>query len=152
MNSLDQSRYFELVAKDKNLKIKGTSLYDEKKSEYLELVSYPIILEEQVFDANRFQYIDFIQKYIDGKINCYTFQWDFFDLSHNHGKIHDKLIENLNQSGISSNISFSKDSKAENFSLLVEKMVFLCDPLDDSLREDRFDLEIKKIYSNLEKE
>ena len=71
-------------------------MYDENKSEYFELSSYRIILEEQVFYKNRFQYIDLIKKYIDGNINCYTFQWDFFDLYHNNGKILDKLIENLN--------------------------------------------------------
>ena len=152
MNYLDKSRYFELVAKDKNLEIKGTSLYEENKSECLELLSYQIIVSEQVFYENRFQYIDLIKKYLDGEINCYTFQWDFFDLYQNHNEICDKLIEYLNQSGISSNISFSKDSKMENFSSLVGKMVFLCDALDDGWREDRFDLEIKKIYSNIEKE
>lgn len=151
MNNLTKSRYFELVAKDKNLEIKGSSLCSENKPEYYELVSYQIILSEQVFYANRFQYIDLIQKYIDGKINCYTFQWDFFDLYYNHLEIYDKLIENLNQSGISSNINFSKDSKKENFSLLVEEMVPLCNAFEDGLTEDRFDLEIKKIYSKMEK-
>ena len=151
MNSSNKSRYFELVAKDKNLEMKGTSLYNENRSEYDELVSYRIILENQVFYENRFQYIELIQKYIDGKINCYTLQWDFFDLYNNHLEIHDKLIENLNQSGISSNISFWKDSKMENFSLLVDEMVPLCDALDDGLTEDRFDIEIKKIYSKMEK-
>lgn len=70
MNYLDKSRYFELVAKDKNLEIKGTSLYEENKSECLELLSYQIIVSEQVFYENRFQYIDLIKKYLDGEINC----------------------------------------------------------------------------------
>lgn len=52
MNSLNRFRYFELVAKDKNLEIKDTSLYDENESEYLELLSYQIILEKQVFYQN----------------------------------------------------------------------------------------------------
>jgi len=151
MNYLNKSRYFELVAKDKKLETKGTSLYYENRSEYHELLSYRIILEEQVFYENRFQYIDLIKKYMDGKINCYTFQWDFFDLYQSHRKISNKFIENLNQSGISSNISFSKNSKRENFSLLVEEMVPLCDALDDGLTENRFDLEIKKIYSDIKK-
>ena len=126
-------------------------MYKENRSESRELASYQIILEKQVFYENRFQYIDLIQKYIDGKISCYKFQWNFFDLYHNHQKNFDKLIENLNQSSIDSTISFSKDSKMENFSLFVEEMVFFCDALDNCLTEDRFDLEIKKIYSNIEK-
>lgn len=52
MNSLNKSRYFELLAKDKILKTKGTSLYYENRSEYSELLSYQIILEKQVFYEN----------------------------------------------------------------------------------------------------
>ena len=160
MDYLTKSRYFELIAKEKNLELKGTSLYWENKSEYFELKSYKIILEEQFFYENRFQYIQLIKKYIDEKINCYTFQWDFFDLYHSHLKISDESIENLNQSIISSlnsienwssNISFLKDSKMENFSSLLDDLVSLCNALDDGLIEDRFDLEIKKIYSNMQK-
>ena len=81
MNNLkkSKSRYFELVAKKKDLKTKGTSLYYENRADYIELLSYQTILEQQVFYENRFQYIDLIQKYLDGKINCYRLQWDFFD-------------------------------------------------------------------------
>jgi hypothetical protein len=146
MDSLNKYRYFELVAKDEDLKIKGTSLYYENQSEYDELLSYKIILEEQVFYANRFQYTDLIKKYLDGQINCYTFQWDFFDLYHNHGEVYDKFIENVNQAGISSEISFSTNSK-KNFYLLINELIPMCNALDDGLTEARFDLEIKKIYS-----
>ena len=152
MNNLkkSKSRYFELVAKEKDLETESTSLYYESRAEYRELLSYQIILEEQFFYENRFQYIDLIQKYLDGKINCYRLQWDFFDLYYDHLAISDKSIEILNQSGMSSNINFSKDSKMENFSSLVGKMVFLCDALSDDLTEERFDLEMKKIYSTAE--
>ena len=49
MNNLNKSRYFELVAKDQNLKGKDSSLYDVNRSKYNELGRYRIILQQQVF-------------------------------------------------------------------------------------------------------
>lgn len=140
MNSLNKSRYFELVAKDKNLQIKGTFLYYENRLEYRELVSYQIILEEQVFYANRSEYINLIQKYIDDEINCYQFQWNFFDILHHHMEIYDKLIKNLNQF----EINFSSDIKMKEFSLLVNDLVPMCEFLDDGLSEKDFHRRMKK--------
>lgn len=147
MNYLTKSRYFELANKDKILNTKGISLKDENKSEYFELLDYDIVLEKQGFYENRFQYVDLIKKYIDGEINCYAFQWDFFDLYHDHLKILDNLKRNLNQS---SSITFSIDSKMENFCSLVEHLVPLCEFLDEGVTEERFDREIKKIYSDMQ--
>lgn len=148
MNYLTKSRYFELVNKDKFLDTKGISLKHENKSEYLELLDYDIVLSKQVFYENGFQYVDLINKYIDGEINCYAFQWDFFDLYYDHLEIFDNLKGNLNQS---LSITFSMDSKMENFCSLVEDLIPLCEFLDDGVTEERFDREIKKIYSDMQK-
>lgn len=147
MNYLTKSRYFELANKNKSLKTKKTSLNHDNK-EYLDLLDYDIVLEKQVFYENRFQYLDLIKKYIDGEINCYAFQWDFFDLYYADLKIFDNLKENLNQS---SSITFSIDSKIENFSSLVNNLVPFCEFLDDGLTKEKFDLEIKKIYFDMQK-
>ena len=93
MNNLNKSRYFYLLAKDKDLQLKGSYLYESNRSEYSELLDYKIILSKQVFYDNRFQYIDLIQKYLDGKINCSEFQLNFFELYQNHNKIVDKLMK-----------------------------------------------------------
>lgn len=148
MNYLTKSRYFELVNKDKFLEAKGISLEDENKSEYLELLDYHIVLSNQVFYDNRFQYLDLIDKYIDGEINCYAFQWDFFGLYYDHLQIFDDLKKNLNPS---SSIRFSINSKIENFSSLVDDLVPLCDFLDDGLTKEKFDQEIRKIYFDMQK-
>jgi hypothetical protein len=130
------------------LKTEGISLKRANKSEYLELLDYHIVLENQVFYENRFQYGDLIKKYIDGEINCYAFQWDFFDLYYEHLEISDNLRRNLNQS---SSITFSIDSKMKNFCSLMEDLVPLCEFLDEGVTEERFDREIKKIYSDMQK-
>lgn len=140
MNYLTKSRFFELIDQ-------GEMIYD-KKSEYRELLDYQIILQDQIFYANRFQYINLIKNYIDGGINCYAFQWDFFELHQEHMKIFDNLIKNLNQS---SSITFSTDSKIKHVSLLINEMVDFCEFLDEGVTEERFDKEIKKIYKDMQK-
>ena len=55
MNNLNKSRYFYLLAKDKDLQLKESSLYESNRSEYSELLDYKIILSDQVFYDNRFQ-------------------------------------------------------------------------------------------------
>lgn len=148
---MNKTRYFELVAKEKALQAENSSLYDINKSEYSELTSYQTILQQQVFYDNRSQYIDLIQKCIDGEINCYAFQWDFFAIYYDHIKIYHKLIENLNQAGISSEISFYTDSKIKNFSLLIDELVPICEFLNEGLSERGFYRKMEKIYSNIQK-
>ena len=126
-------------------------MYNSNRSEYSELLDYNIILSNQVFYDNRFQYIDLIQKYLDGKINCSKFQVNFFEFYQNHNEIVDKLIETLRQSGPGFDVSFLTDSKMKTFSLLVDKLVYPTDALGDGLKEETFAQRVKEIYSEIEK-
>ena len=148
MNHLTKSRYFELVNKAKMLKTQGFSLRQINELEYSELSKYEIILESQYFYENRLEYINLIKNYIGGKIYCYEFQWDFFALYHKHLEISENLTKNLTQS---SEITFSTDPKIEKIALLIEDLVGISEFLGDGITPERFDLEIKKIYSEMQK-
>ena len=130
------------------LKTQGFSLRQINKSEHSELSKYEIILESQYFYENRLEYINLIKNYIDGKIYCYEFQWDFFNLYHKHLEISENLTKNLTQS---SEITFSTDPKIEKIALLIEDLVGISEFLGDGITPERFDLEIKKIYSEMQK-
>ena len=140
MNHLTKSRYLELLEKQKISKLNN--------SEQLEFSNYGIILETQWFYKNRSKYIDLIKTYIDGKINCYAFQWDFFSLYNDHLMSCETRSKNLNQY---STITFDFDLEMENFVSLVEDLVPLCEFLDEGVTPERFDQEIKKIYSEIQK-
>jgi hypothetical protein len=77
---MNQTRFLELLRKDEVLQSENKSLYEVEKSEYSELTTYKIILEKQIFYQNRYQYIDLVKKCLDGEINCYALQWDFFEI------------------------------------------------------------------------
>lgn len=149
MNFLNKARYFGLRKKDKILEIQNTSLYDENYSESMELLSYEIILSEQVFYETRFQYIDLIEDYFNGKLNCYSFQWDFFQLYNSHNDVVEKFMEDLDKTSFHSTITFSKDFKKVKFALLINELVPIFDSLDINLTEKGFDREIRKIYSSI---
>ena len=81
---MNQTRFLELLRKKEILESENKSLYKVERSEYAELNSYQIVLQEQIYYENRFQYIDLVKKCLNGEINCYAFQWDFFEIFRNN--------------------------------------------------------------------
>ena len=147
---MNQTRFLELLRKEEVLESENKSLYEVEKSEYSELTSYRIVLQEQIYYENRSQYIDLVKKCLDGEINCYAFQWDFFEISRNEMKTLDKLIKKVSRSGIDGEMNFHTDSKIENFSSLIDdQLVPMCDFLDDGLSEESFYHKLEQVYSEM---
>ena len=147
---MNQTRFLELLRKEEILKSENKSLYEVNKSEYSELTAYQILLSQQMCYENRFQYIDLIEKCLDGEINCYAFQWDFFEISENEMETLDKWIKNVSRSGIDGEINFHINSKIKNFSSLIDnELVAMCEFLDDGLSEERFYQKLKEVYSEM---
>ena len=147
---MNQTRFLELLRKEEVLKSENKSWYEVDKSEYSELTAYQILLSQQICYENRFQYIDLVKKCLDGKINCYAFQWDFFEISRNDMKTLEKLIKKVSRSGIDGEMNFHTDSKIENFSSLIDdQLVPMCDFLDDGLSEESFYQKLEEVYSEM---
>ena len=147
---MDQTRFLELLRREEVLASENKSLYEVEKSEYSELTSYRIVLQEQIYYENRFQYIDLVKKCLDGEINCYAFQWDFFEISRNDMKTLEKLIKKVSRSGIDGEMNFHTDSKIENFSSLIDdQLVPMCEFLDDGLSEESFYHKLEQVYSKM---
>lgn len=51
---MNQTRFLELLCKEEVLESENKSLYEVEKSEYFELTSYRIVLQEQIYYENRF--------------------------------------------------------------------------------------------------
>ena len=93
---------------------------------------------------------DLVKKCLDGKINCYPLQWDFFEIYQNDMKILDKVIKKVSRYRIDSEMNFHTDSKIENFSsLLGDQLVPMCDFLDDGLSEESFYHKLEQVYSEM---
>ena len=149
---MNQTRFLELLHKEEVLKLENKSLYRVNRLEFSELNSYIMILQQQIYYKNRFQYINLIKRCLDGEINCYRLQWDFFEMYQNDMKATDidKLIKTVSKYEIDSEMNFDIDSKIENFSsLLDDQLVPICDFLDDGLSEENFYRELQQIYSEM---
>ena len=80
-------RYIELLKKDRSLKSKNSSLYKEDKIEYRELLSYGVILENQIIYSWKNDYIVLIEDYISKKIDALLLRLQFFQMQREEKKI-----------------------------------------------------------------
>ena len=143
---MNPDRFLELLRKKENLESKKNT--SDQLEEHSELISYMIILEKQIYYNNRFQYIDLVRKCINNDINCYRFQWDFFEIYQNDIKTLDKFINNIIRYGLDSEINFFIDSSVENFySLIADRLLPLCDFLNYNISEKSFYHKLEQIYS-----
>lgn len=69
--TLNKVHYIELLKKDQSLESKNSSLYKEDKIEYRELLSYQVILYNQIIYNRRHDYISLIDKYVTNKIDSF---------------------------------------------------------------------------------
>ena len=160
MNYLNKYRYFELVAKDKNLKIKGTSLENENRSEYRELVSYQIILENQIYYNRKAEYSFLIEEYLRenaGEYGARLFVWEFFKIFKKDNKALEILEKEILEQGIQKLATLWIDPKSTEFSALINQIVGSCefltfDPEDTyGMTLDQFRDSIQKIYLRIDR-
>jgi len=81
--NFDKTRYTELLKKEGSLKNEGTSLFNENREENLELLSYGVILENQIHYNRKAEYIFLLKKYLResaGEDQARLFVWEFFKI------------------------------------------------------------------------
>lgn len=109
----DKIRYIELLKKEEILKNKGTTLGNENR----ELLSYGIILENQIYYNRKVESICLVEEYLPenvGKDGARLFVWEFFSIF----KKDNKPLEILEQ-GIKGLAIFCIDPKSTEFSALI---------------------------------
>lgn len=114
--TFNKVRYIELLKKDQSLKSKNSSLYKEDRIEYRELLSYGVILYNQIIYNRRHDYISLIEKYVTNEIDSLLLRLQFFQMQRK-----DKNFELL------SNVLI--DSKSDEFSLLIADIFEACEAL-----------------------
>ena len=64
MLNFDRIRYIELLKKQEMLNNEGTCLFDENREEDLELLSYGLILENQIYYNRKANDIFLVEEYL----------------------------------------------------------------------------------------
>ena len=65
----------------------NNSLYFDNKEKYKELLSYKIIVENQIFYSRRHDYISLIKKYRTNEIDSLLLRFEFFQMEREDRKI-----------------------------------------------------------------
>lgn len=157
--NFDKTRYIELLKKQEFLKNEGTFLFDENRKEYLELLSYSVILENQIHYNRNAEYIFLLKKYLResaGEDQARLFVWEFFKIFKKDNKTLEILEKEILQQGIQKLATFQMDPKSTEFSDLVDQIVGSCefltfDPEDTyGMTLDQFRDSIQKIYLKIQ--
>ena len=157
--NFDKTRYIELLKKEEFLKNEGTSLFNENREEDLELLSYGVILENQIYYNRKAEYIFLVEEYLResaGEDEARLFVWKFFKIFKKDNKALKVLEKEILHQGIQKLATFQIDPKSTEFSALVNQIVGSCefltfDPEDTyGMTLDQFRDSIQKIYLKIQ--
>jgi hypothetical protein len=145
--NFDKTRYIELLKKEEILRNEETSLFNENREEDVELLSYGVILENQIYYNRKVEYISLIEEYLRenaGKDGARLFVSEFFNIF----KKDNKALEILEQ-GIKRLATFCIDPKSTEFSALINQIVGSCEVLTfDS--EDSYGITLDQFRDSIE--
>ncbi len=157
--TFNKVRYIKLLKKDQSLESKNSSLYKEDRDkedrvEYRELLSYGVILYNQIIYNRRHDYISLIEKYLTNQIDSLLLRLQFFQIQREDKKIKKDLEKNFERL---SNLLI--DSKSGEFSLLIKDIFDACEALkSDSEPEEAYGITelqfrafLEKIFLQMEK-
>ena len=155
-NNIDfnKTRYIQLLKKEKELLDLG---FNKNAKEYRELLSYQIILENQVHYNNKSDYIFLLQEYLE-YYNENTdekgageglFLWEFNTLFHADTKSLSVLEKEILEQGIDRLNTFSIDPKSPEFSDLIHDIFNICEALNPEA-EDRSEITFDEFRKYME--
>lgn len=145
--TFNKVRYIELLKKDRGLKSKKSSLYKEDRLEYRELLSYGVILHNQIIYNRRHDYISLIEKYVTNQIDSLLLRLQFFQIQREDRKTTKDLEKNFERLS-----NLSMDSKLGEFSVLIADIFDACEALKcDSEPEETYGITELQFRAFLEK-
>lgn len=122
-------------------------LYYENRVEYRELLSYEIIVFNQVIYNRRHDYISLIKEYVTKEIDSFILRFQFFQMQREDNNTLDDLEKKHERV-----LNLSIDSKSGEFSLLITEIFDACDALKlDSEPEEAYGLTEVQFRAFLEK-
>jgi len=158
--NFNKTRFIELKKKKETLKSQELSLFNENYQEYCELLSYGIILENQIYYNRRAKYIFLVEDYLRenaGEDGAGLFRWEFSTIFRKDNKALKILEKEVLQEGLQRLVTFLIDSKSTELSAMIKDIGSDCefltfDPEDTyGINENKFRDFIEKIFFKMQK-
>lgn len=147
--NFDKTRYIELLRKEETLKNQRRFLFDENTKEHDELLSYEIILENQIYYNRKAEYIFLVEEYLRKNASedgAQLFVWEFYNIFKENNEALEVLVKEIIEQGIKRLATFCIEPKSTEFSTFINDTVNLCkfltsdritfDQFRDSIEED----------------
>lgn len=129
------------------MKSKKSSLYEEDRIQYRELLFYEVILYNRIIYNRRHDYISLIEKYVTNEIDSLLLRLQFFQIQREDKKIKKALEKNFERL-----YNVLIDSKSDEFSLLITDIFDACQALkSDCEPEEAYGITELRFRAFLEK-
>lgn len=151
--NFNKIQYFKLLKKQETLKNQETSLFNENQKENLELLSYSLILENQIYYNRKNEYIHLVTKYLNmnkSRIAAESFVWEFFTIFRKDNKALEILEKEILQEGLQILDTFLIHPKSTDFSGLINQIWDYCEFLTFDL-EDNNGITLDQFHDLIEK-
>ena len=130
--TLNKLRYIELLKKDGGLESKNSSFDKENRMEYRELLSYGVILYNQIIYNRRHDYISLIEKYVTNEIDSFLLRLQFFKIQREDRRIKKDIEKNFERL-----YTVFIDSNSGEFSLLITDIFDACEALKSNSESEK---------------
>jgi hypothetical protein len=125
MNIYNKKRYFDLLEYSNNLRKSEKVLYYENKEAFLELLSYQVIIENEVFWQSKDQFVLLMLNFINETLDAIEFKSEFFAITRQNQNLYESFERNFEKLE-----NFKVNPKSEGFSTLIEEIFSDCDMLN----------------------
>jgi len=151
---------FDKVRFNELLKKKALCQLVENSKEEFELLSYGIMLENQIYYNRKGEYIYLVEEYLKengGEAGARMFQWDFCTLFKEDNQAVEIFEKEILEEGSGKLENFEIDSKSKEFSVLINDIFGSCEfltfnPEDSSgITVEEFKSEVEKTFLEMKK-
>ena len=150
--NFNKTRYVELLKKEEFLKNKETSLFDVNCEEDLELLSYGVVLENQIYYNRKAEYIFLVEEYLTedaGEDGARLFVWEFSKIFKRDNSALKVFEKEILQEGIQKLATFRIDKKSTEFSALVNQIIGYCECLTFDY-EDKYGMTVNQFRDSIQ--
>lgn len=131
----NQQRHIQLLKRSQDFQNQGKSFYKESPEESLELSSYNVAVEENIFWQQRSKVDELMQDFLNRKIDGQEFCDRVFGLRRNLMIARDQFLVQLGAGEVK---YFQPDPRSKNLSGFLDGLFCYCDDFIEDYENDQF--------------
>ena len=144
----NQQRHIQLLKRSQDFKDQGKSFYKESPEEYLELSSYNLAVEENIFWQQRYKVAELMQDFLNRKIDGQKFCDRVFGLRRNLMIASEKFLIQLGAGEVK---DFQPDPRSKKLSGFLSGLFCYCDDFMEDYENDQFSDAMQNGFLNFQK-